>query len=169
MTDTPSGAAALRREPYAPVTQKLLYIQEWSDFLDKLSRKILKEFTSHGKPDYSCGYSNNQKKTDTTLFRLAETLGTDTESIRNAIFYLEDLGYLQAVFDVYPTAGKYRLGTKLTHKGLHYIEFEKEEKHRFFLRSVIVPIVVSVITTLIVTALQQLWPLIVRLLASFRG
>ncbi len=37
----------------------------------------------------------------------------------------------------------------LTHKGLHYFEFKWEEIKSFFFRSILTPIVVSAITTLI--------------------
>lgn len=60
---------------------------------------------------------------------------------------LKDDGFLES-----PYSGTFRL----THKGLHYKEYQFESIKDFALNSILVPIVVSAITTLLTLWLQAL-------------
>lgn len=54
---------------------------------------------------------------------------------------------------------------KITEKGQHYQEFKIEEFKIFLYRSILTPIVVSIITTAIVLVIKSIvWPLILKLL-----
>lgn len=138
--------------------------------LDKLSKSILFEFSSHGKTNYSCSLTSSTLfSADTTIAQLAVKLNSNEDNVRQAISFLTDLGYLTPFRISHSSAGKITLGVRLSHKGLHYRELCKLEKQKLLLKSVYLPILVSVVTTLTVLALQWLWPLLTRWLSSFHG
>lgn len=78
------------------------------------------------------------------------------EEVRPAIKFLEENGYVEyATLD--SPAGEVEVGFSLTHKGIHYKEFNRLEMLDFLIKSIFVPIAVSVITAGIVTFASYLW------------
>ena len=63
--------------------------------LDKLSRRILSELSSHGKTNYSCAVASSALFSgDTTIPQLAVTLKSNETTVRRAISHLIEQGYL---------------------------------------------------------------------------
>ena len=138
--------------------------------LEKLSRRILSELSSHGKTNYSCAVASSALFSgDTTIPQLAVTLKSNETTVRRAISHLIEQGYLTPFDMTLPNGGKIVLGVYLSHKGLHYKELSALDRRQTLLKSVWLPILVSIATNITVSVLQWLWPLIIQWLSSFHG
>lgn len=104
--------------------------------LDKSSRDLL----NHLK-------SNADTSSRIYLFseydELAEALQTTEYDISETVSYLLKNGYLS-----YQKANGRNIGFRLSHQGVNYKEIRKNEKIDFFCKSILAPIVVSLLTNL---------------------
>lgn len=120
--------------------------------MDKLSKKILKYMVKNGKGiSYSCSISEDWNDyADTSLSALAEAIKADEDTVLAAVEYLTDEGngYLEYC-NMDASWGPHPIGFRLTHRGLHHKEFEREAVRTFIMQSILTPIVVSAITALI--------------------
>ncbi len=80
---------------------------------------------------------------------LSSQLNLPTEDVRANIRYLHDNGYI----DYQKTKTGHTLTFSLSHKGLKYKDFKIEAIKDFLLKSVVVPIFVSIITALVTTGI----------------
>ena len=83
--------------------------------LDKLSRKILK----HMRDNPNATKNNFHDG----IYTIAQTLSSEPETIRAAISFLKEKGFIEYIYSGRNTL----LGFKLTHAGLHCDEFEHLE------------------------------------------
>lgn len=119
--------------------------------LDKLSKKILNYMqTASSSP------SDTYYDFDEDLDAIASAVSTDGESARAAVRYLQELGYIKFAYN---RSGDIAIRFYLDHKGLHYREFRWIATKEFWKRSVLTPIIVTVLTTIF---LNHLWPTIWR-------
>lgn len=122
--------------------------------LDSLSKKILKYMQTH-----SDNPSQRYYDFDEDLEEIATAVSSDKESVRTAVRYLEENGYIKYIHTKHGTT----IGFYLDHKGLRLDEFNRLETLSFLKRSVITPIIVSVLTSILTL---KLWPWILQLLRT---
>ena len=116
---------------------------------DKTSKKVLEGMHHDGPPEQFAFWLFSD------AMRLeADTCGLSIEDFSNAINHLIAEGWAEYVF----TQNGYRSGVKLTHKGVHYKEFMREERIKKFL----IPVIVSAVTSLLVDGIRALLPLILQ-------
>lgn len=84
----------------------------------------------------------------------ADACGISIEDFANAVNYLISDGWAEYVF----TRDRRRSGVKLTHKGVHYKEFIREERAKMIL----IPITVSAVTSLLIDGIRALLQLILQ-------
>lgn len=82
---------------------------------------------------------------DSDLDEIAAALSTDTESVRLAVAYLEEKSYVEVDGIVF----------YLAHRGLHSKEIAWLDFLEFLRNSILVPIIVAFITSVLTT---NLWP-----------
>lgn len=88
----------------------------------------------------------------------ADACGLPVEEFANALNQLVAEGWAEYVF----TRNGNRSGVKLTHKGVHYKEYMASERAK----AILLPAVVSFITTLATLAAKALFPLLLQWIAS---
>lgn len=120
--------------------------------LDKLSKRILKYMCTADDP------SNTYYDFGGDLFRIADAVSSDAETVRAAVEYLHATGYIR-----YQGPVEKPYSFLLGHLGLHYRERVRRENAQFFRRNVLTPIFVSFVTSIITV---NAWPAILRLLQT---
>lgn len=75
-----------------------------------------------------------------------------TEDLLGCLHLLEDDGFIEIISESGPL-----LHVKLTHKGRHYKEHRRVAVIGFFMKSIVTPIIVAFVTTLITIALERLF------------
>ncbi len=110
--------------------------------LDKTSRKVL-NFVVYKNPDEKDGLF--------TWDYVSKQFGLSKEEMFDCVRFLEGEGLLRCVWT---DIGGIKMlhGFAPNHKGRHYREFERIKFFLTILNSVLLPIIVSIITALIVTA-----------------
>ncbi len=122
--------------------------------MDKLSKKIINNMIATEKSTtYIWAFDENAPyECQGTIVQIADTVNTPVEDVRACIRYLHEQGYVE-----YQTATTFKekrnVGFHLSHKGLHSLEFQYLECKRFIMHSILTPIVVSAITTLLLNLL----------------
>lgn len=116
--------------------------------LDRLSRKIVLYMQT--KPEMP---SETVYDFYDDLDQIAEELSTDSESVRLAITYLESKGYIDIEGTIF----------FLSHRGLHSKEIALLDLLEFLRNSILVPIAVAFITSVLTT---NLWPALWRWLQT---
>ena len=114
--------------------------------LNKLSRDLLKLL-------------NRTEPEDLFVFpwyQLEELTGLEYEEIYPRIVYLEKCGYLEYDFTIMKDGSRENLGACLTETGRHYDEFRWLAVKEFFIRSILTPIIVAFITTMLTAYFLQL-------------
>lgn len=129
--------------------------------MDKKSKKVLKYLCKHRNyKDYAFFFTNGLRE------KTANKLKISVDDLNECIKFLNEKGYI-----TYHRTDSRIYGFILKHKGIHAEEFERIEKMRFIYKSILVPIIVSIITTLtttiIVNGLEHLLPLIPELLKVY--
>lgn len=122
--------------------------------LDALSKKVLKYMqTSSDTP------SEDLYDFHDDLEKIAIAVSSDKESVRAAVRYLEENGYIKYM----GTSDKPVIWFYLDHKGLQSDEFERLELVSFLKKSVFTPIIVAFLTSVLTV---NLWPWILELLQT---
>lgn len=101
--------------------------------LNKITRKSESPFF-YDSNDFSIHLDENE---DSKI-----ACGNLSREINGLIKSLWDKGFIESV----PTYGIDKDRYCLTHKGIHHLQFSAEEKTKFIVRSVIIPVVVAAIT-----------------------
>lgn len=122
--------------------------------LDDLSKKILKFMQTDSEAP-----SQRYYDFDDDLDKMAAALSSDTESVRASVRYLEENGYIKYQH----TTSGHVIRFYLDHKGLHSSEFNRIEFIAFLKKSVLTPIIVAALTSILTV---NLWPWIVTLLKT---
>ena len=123
---------------------------------DKLTRKIL-EIMSSMDAGSSCSLS---EKWDTYasvhVNDMCKKTGASTQELSKAVSYLVKNG--MAEYKTLKSAsGPVITGFALTHEGLNWKEILRSERNDFLLKSVLVPIIVSVLTSAVIAICSYLW------------
>ena len=114
--------------------------------LDNLSKKILKYMQSAPHPSETYYDFNDD------LNGIAEAISSDKESVRAAVRFLNDKGYIK-----YGCTQKGQIyNFYLDHEGLRYSEFTWIARKEFLMKSILTPILVTILTNLVL----NLWPTI---------
>ncbi len=116
--------------------------------LDRLSRKIVSHMQTQPETPSDTIYDFHDD-----LDQIAEALSTDSESVRLAITYLEAKGYIEIEGTIF----------FLSHRGLHSKEIALLDFLEFLRNSILVPIAVAFITSVLTT---NLWPALWRWLQA---
>lgn len=111
--------------------------------MDRTSKKVLERMHQDGSPEQFAFWLF-----DDAIRLEAEACGLSTEDFANAVNHLIAEGWAEYVF----TRDGYRSGVKLTHKGVHYKEFEKSER----VKTIWIPIGISVATAIITSIVTSL-------------
>lgn len=108
--------------------------------LDKLSKKILYYMRTDTENPSETYYDFGDD-----LDEMAEKISSDSESVRAAIRYLEKNEYIKFGY----TDSEYAIRFYLDHKGLHRKELLWIEFLEFFQKSILTPIIVAFLTSVI--------------------
>ena len=113
--------------------------------LDKTSRKFMKLITTNAP---------NMRDGHFTFDYVGGKLGLDKQKSFACIRFLEHEGLIECLYIEMPNSnGKKSLwGFNASHKGYHYEEFMWLEFWGTMLKSVLFPIVVSIVTSLLISA-----------------
>lgn len=122
--------------------------------MDKLSKNIMKFMRKKGdNTEFSCSISDDwDEYADVAFHELVDSVKDDPSNISSAISVLIDDEWLE-----YRTMGNSPIGIYMTHKGLHQKEYERMAWIDFILKSVFVPVLVSILTSAIVSVIGYLW------------
>lgn len=120
--------------------------------LDNLSKRILNHMCSADDP------SNTYYDFGGDLYRIADAVKSDAETVRAAVEHLHVTGYIR-----YQGPEEKPFSFLLGHLGLHYRELARKENAQFFRRSVLTPIFVAFVTASITATV---WPSILRWLQA---
>lgn len=116
--------------------------------LDKLCKTILQHMNAQPQP--SDTYYNFGEDLD----EIAEAIASDSESVRSAVRYLREQGFIKfAYYNNSDVAARFYLD----HKGLHYEEFkrlEAKERWKERLYGFVSGVLVSVLASLIISWLS---------------
>lgn len=128
--------------------------------MDKQSKKVLEYLCKHRNyKDYAFFFTNGLRE------KTAKELKISVDDLNECIKFLFENGYIS-----YHRTDDRLYGFILKHNGIHAKEFDRIEKMQFIFRSILVPIIVSVTTTLItsiaINGLEHLLPLIQELLKN---
>lgn len=123
---------------------------------DKLTRKIL-EVMSNMDAGSSCSLSETwDTYASVHVNDMCKKTGASTEELSKAVSFLAKNGL--AEYKTLKSAnGPVITGFVLTHEGLNWKEILRSERNDFLLKSVLVPIIVSVVTSLLISAIGYLW------------
>ena len=127
--------------------------------MDNVSHKIVKYMVAQSKEkNFECSYtSEHAYRYDTCSEELAKKLEIPLHDFISAVVYLAEIGYIE----------NNNYAFWLTHSGKQSDWFRKNEIKMFFLKSIFVPIAVSIITTLAIGGLQSSWPKISQWFSNF--
>lgn len=110
--------------------------------LDRTSRNVLKFLTSN---------TPNMEDYLFTADFVAQNCGLSVQEVYSCVRFLSQKDLVRIVEIDYPTVtGKAVWGFDPTHKAFHYLEFEVLDIVETILKSVLLPIVVSLITALLI-------------------
>ena len=134
--------------------------------LDKLAKKILNfAIDTAGTTDAFFSISSEWESAASIPFQaLVDAAQVPSSDILAAVKYLAENSFIE-YRRLHTKHGTINLAFHLTHTGLHYKEISASQTKNLLLKSVALPVAVSVITTLAINALQWLWPLIQQWLA----
>lgn len=140
--------------------------------MNQLCKKIIRELQKRSKrlgKDYSCSLPNAILNIcDTNLRAFASDIGSSDSDVRSAVKYLEQEGYLEyIIMRSHFGDSSLPLGFRLSHKGKHSKEFDREERKKLLLNSVLIPIAVTLLTNAAVSGLKWLWPQILQWISNF--
>lgn len=126
--------------------------------LDKSSKKLLAFMRSQNKgTNYVCAFDDAfSSLTDIVIEDFAEQLKRDVEDVRANVRFLEENGYLEYQYATSAKKSKYTVGFHLSHKGLNHKEFNRIDFFNFIKRSILTPIVVSILTSFVTVKLIPL-------------
>lgn len=96
--------------------------------MDKNSKKILNKLISEGKgTSYVCSFNGSFLGfANIDIHNFSNSIGMDVEDLRAAVRYLHENGYLE--YQMLNTSkGKTPCGFHLSHKGLNWRSFRREE------------------------------------------
>ena len=114
--------------------------------LDKLSKRILKHMqTASSHP------SDTYYDFDDDLDAIAAAVSSSSESVRAAVRFLNEQGYIKYGYTQSGTLYCFYLD----HKGLHQKELDRIAGKEFLMKSILTPVVVAFLTTLFI---NNLWP-----------
>lgn len=118
--------------------------------MDRLSKQLLSYMNGNGKTPSEQFYDF-----DADLDRIAEKLGSDSETIRAAVRYLESEKYLKFA---YANGSDIAMYFYLDHKGLHWKEFRREEILRYLSDKWIDCFSLLVSFAALLISIAALWP-----------
>ena len=123
--------------------------------LDKRLKTILDVLIAHG---FSSSKTEFISIESTLIPMLPDKYKDSWENLSPAVSFLVDADYLsgELFYHGYYPVPDYR-DLSLTYKGSHYKNFQWQEFRKDMFRSIAVPIIVSLITAAITTAIGYLW------------
>lgn len=131
--------------------------------MDKLAKKIL-DFAIDTAGTTGKFFSVNPEwdsEADTSFQALVDAVQAPPADVLAAVKYLAENGFVE-YRRLNSKHGSINLAFRLTHTGLHYKEISASKTKDLLLKSVALPIAVSMITTLTIDALKWLWPQILQ-------
>lgn len=96
--------------------------------MDKLSKRILRYMVKTGKTtDFVWSFDQVLiYQCKSSIYELSDRINIPTEDVRACIRYLNEIGYIE--YQYTRTSKEHRaVGFHLSHKGLHYKHFRKQE------------------------------------------
>ncbi|WP_298016713.1 hypothetical protein [uncultured Dysosmobacter sp.] len=121
--------------------------------LDKTNRKILEYMNANGECPSKRFYDF-----DEDLKKIADKIGTDKETVRAAVRSLNAGNYIIYTCDQHGRPLRF----SLDHKGLHYRELQRLDTAAFLKKSILTPIVVTILTTAALHGIPELLRLIAK-------
>lgn len=126
--------------------------------MDKLCKKIMEFMRRNGTSTaYSCSICDEWNEySDSPFHELVDSLKEDPNNISSALSALVSDGWLEYK-NLYSSTGDIHISVCMTHKGLHQKEYEQMDLKNFILKSLLVPVLVSVLTAALVSGMGYLW------------
>ena len=115
--------------------------------LDKLSEKVLKLIILK--------YDGNMAK---EIHLSCSEINIGFEELNSLCLNLHNHGYISDY--LYSNSQETPVRILLSHKGLHYFESKRAQNLQMFKKSILIPIIVTLLTELLVFLLKQLLPTI---------
>lgn len=110
--------------------------------LDRASKRLLRLIVEND-PNMDDGYF--------TYDYIETILGMKKEEVFDCVRFLEDKGLVKCKWKK-PDVQEGLFGVRPNHRGRHHTEFARKELYKAIVESVLLPILVSVITAMIVSA-----------------
>lgn len=114
--------------------------------MDKNSKKILDYLIDKGGCSYEVFVGD-------PLQQLTSFLSTSEEDLMANVKFLNELGYLEITH----APNNQILAFSLTHQGRNYKDFKYEKIKNHLVKSVLVPLLVSLLTAFLTTAIGYMW------------
>lgn len=139
--------------------------------MDKISKKLIcelqkRDIMKHGG-DYTCSFSADlEGLCDTNISKLSSAIGVPISDVRSAANYLVGEGYLK-YFTLRTRHGdSQNIGFYLSHKGKNSKQFDREKRRELLLKSVLLPVAVTLLTNGVISAVKWLLPQILQWLSN---
>lgn len=126
--------------------------------MDKLSERIMKFMRKNEESTaYSCSICDDWSEyADTPFYELVDFVRENPDNVSSALSNLVRQGWLEYK-SLHSSTGDIHIAVCMTHKGLHQKEYEWMERKDFILKSLLVPVLVSVLTAALVSGIGYLW------------
>lgn len=139
--------------------------------MDKVSKKLIRELQKRGSKkqgsDYTCSFSAEfAGLCDMSISELSSAIGAPIPDVRSSANYLVGEGYLK-YFTLRSRHGdSQNIGFYLSHMGKNSKQFDREKRRELLLKSVFLPIAVTLLTNGAISAIKWLLPQILQWLSN---
>jgi len=124
--------------------------------LDRLTVKILRFMAPKGA-EYFCSLSSSwDYQADVAIVDICRSVSASEPEVLEAVEYMVKRN-LAGYRTLDSSAGPVHTAFYLKHEGLRWREIRRNERNSFLIKSVFVPVVVSVATSLLISVIGYLW------------
>lgn len=139
--------------------------------MDKVSKKLINELQKRDRKkqdgDYTCSFSAELAGLcDTSISELSSAIGVPIPDVCSAVNYLLDEGYLKHYAIRSLRGNTQNIGFYLSHIGKNIKQFDREKRRELLLKSVLLPVTVTLLTNGAIYALKWLLPQILQWLSN---
>ena len=139
--------------------------------MDKISKKLICELQERGSNkqdgDYTCSFSDGfVRLCDTSISELSSAIKAPVKDVRSAVNYLIGEDYLQYFSFRSGHGDLINIGFQLSHKGKNSKQFDREKRRELLLKSVLLPVAVTLLTNGAISAVKWLLPQILQWLSN---
>lgn len=135
--------------------------------MDKLAKTILNfAIKNGGRTDHLFSLNPDWDGEASTTFQdLVDAAHASPADTISAVNYLEQNGSVQ-YRSLNDHGRRLHIAFRLTHEGLHYGSIHREQTVNELKKSILVPILVTILTNLVISGAKWVWPQLVQFLAA---